>query len=93
MTDPTPIPPVPPYGDMPPEEFRRHAHSVVDWMADYLASVGEYPVLAQVQPGEVAARLPASAPESGEEVEEILRDAARRARARRVSVIDLASRR
>lgn len=73
MTD---IPPIPstPSGDMPPEEFRRHAHAVVDWMADYLANVGEYPVLAQVQPGEVATRLPASAPKNGEAVEDILRD-------------------
>jgi aromatic-L-amino-acid decarboxylase len=61
-------------GDMPPEEFRRHAHAVVDWMADYLAHVGEYPVLAQVQPGETAARLPASAPERGEAMEDVLRD-------------------
>ena len=61
-------------GDMPPEEFRRHAHAVVDWMADYLANVGEYPVLARVRPGETAARLPASAPERGEAVDDILRD-------------------
>jgi len=61
-------------GDMPPEEFRRHAHAVVDWMADYLAHVGEYPVLAQVQPGDVASRLPASAPAAGEAVDDILRD-------------------
>jgi aromatic-L-amino-acid decarboxylase len=59
---------------MPPEEFRRHAHAVVDWMADYLANVGGYPVLAQVQPGEVASRLPASAPDAGEAVDDILRD-------------------
>lgn len=63
-----------PSGDMPPEEFRRHAHQVVDWMADYLAGVGEYPVMAQVRPGEVAARLPASAPDAGERVDDILRD-------------------
>ena len=61
-------------GDMPPEEFRRHAHAVVDWMADYLAGVGQLPVLAQVQPGETAARLPASAPAQGEAVDDILRD-------------------
>jgi aromatic-L-amino-acid decarboxylase len=73
MTD-IPISSAYPGGDMPPEEFRRHAHAVVDWMADYLANVGEYPVLARVQPGQVAARLPASAPEAGEGVEEILRD-------------------
>jgi aromatic-L-amino-acid decarboxylase len=60
--------------DMPPEEFRRHGHAVVDWIADYLANAGDYPVLAQVQPGEVAARLPASPPATGEAVEDILRD-------------------
>ncbi len=63
-----------PLGDMPPEEFRRHAHAVVDWMADYLANVGDLPVLAQVQPGDVASRLPASAPDAGEPVDDILRD-------------------
>jgi aromatic-L-amino-acid decarboxylase len=73
MTNPTLVS-APPSGDMPPEEFRRHAHAVVDWMADYLAGVGELPVLAQVQPGETAARLPASAPDAGEAVDDILRD-------------------
>jgi aromatic-L-amino-acid decarboxylase len=72
IADPTPVPA--PLGDMPPEEFRRHAHAVVDWMANYLAHVGELPVLARVQPGEVAARLPTSAPERGEPVDDILRD-------------------
>ena len=37
------------------EEFRRHGHALVDWMADYLASVERYPVRAQVRPGEIAA--------------------------------------
>lgn len=73
MTDPT-LASTPPLGDMPPEEFRRHAHAVVDWMADYLAHVGEHPVLAQVQPGDVASRLPVSPPETGEAVDDILRD-------------------
>jgi aromatic-L-amino-acid decarboxylase len=74
MTEPTLVSAPPHAGDMPPEEFRRHAHAVVDWMADYLAQVGDYPVLAQVQPGEVAARLPPSAPDAGEAVDDILRD-------------------
>ena len=73
MTEPSLVS-APHAGDMPPEEFRRHAHAVVDWMADYLANVGEYPVLAQVQPGEVASRLPASAPAAGDAVDDILRD-------------------
>ncbi|HYJ80821.1 MAG TPA: pyridoxal-dependent decarboxylase, partial [Longimicrobiaceae bacterium] len=59
---------------MPPEEFRRHAHALVDWMADYLAGVERYPVLAAVQPGEVAAGLAASPPAAGEEMEQVLRD-------------------
>src|SRR5437868_1685955 len=58
----------PALGDMPPEEFRRHAHAAVDWMADYLASVEDYPVLSRVQPGDVAARLPAHPPMHGEEL-------------------------
>jgi aromatic-L-amino-acid decarboxylase len=27
--------------DMSPEEFRRYGHQVVDWIADYLAGVGD----------------------------------------------------
>jgi aromatic-L-amino-acid decarboxylase len=61
-------------GDMDPEEFRRHAHAAVDWMADYLAGVGALPVLPPVRPGDVAARLPASAPGQPEEMERILAD-------------------
>lgn len=62
------------HGDMPPEDFRRHAHEVADWIADYLEGVDAYPVLAQVRPGEIAAKLPASAPLRGEPMEDILRD-------------------
>ena len=40
------------------EAFRAHAHGFVDWMADYLANVESYPVRSQVEPGEIAARLP-----------------------------------
>ena len=60
--------------DMSPEEFRRAGHEVVDWIADYLAGVGEYPVLANVQPGQIADALPAHAPECGEPMERILED-------------------
>lgn len=61
-------------GDMPAEEFRRHAHGVVDWMADYLAGVESYPVLPHVQPGEVAAQLSPSAPAQGEEFDRMMAD-------------------
>jgi aromatic-L-amino-acid/L-tryptophan decarboxylase len=68
-----PTPSTPP-GDMPPEEFRRHAHAVAEWITAYLQGVEQYPVLAQVRPGEVAAQLPASPPEHGEEFDAILAD-------------------
>ena len=68
------LPEAPASGDMPPEEFRRRGHEVVDWMAGYLAEVGGLPVLPQATPGEVMARLPPSAPEVGEGFDEILRD-------------------
>lgn len=59
---------------MTPDEFRKHAHALVDWMADYMDGVEEYPVRAQVSPGEIVAQLPASAPEAGEPFEAIFED-------------------
>jgi aromatic-L-amino-acid decarboxylase len=61
-------------GDMPPEDFRRHAHQVVDWIADYLAHPERYPVLSQNQPGDVKNALPSKAPERGEAMEAMLAD-------------------
>jgi len=52
---------------MTPEEFRRHAHQLVDWMADYLRDVGDRPVVPAVRPGAIRAALPASPPRTGEE--------------------------
>ena len=51
---------------MQPDEFRRHAHELVDWIADHLAGVGELPVVPEVRPGEIRGRLPSSPPEQGE---------------------------
>ena len=59
---------------MSPEEFRRHGHRVVDWIAEYLAHRERYPVLPKVKPGELADSLPPSGPEWGEPMEAILRD-------------------
>jgi aromatic-L-amino-acid decarboxylase len=51
---------------MHPDEFRRHAHELVDWMADYLRDVGDLPVTPAVAPGDIRRKLPPSAPEEGE---------------------------
>jgi aromatic-L-amino-acid decarboxylase len=55
-------------------DFRADGYAAVDWAADYLERVGELPVLAQVAPGELSGRLPASAPEQGEPFANVLRD-------------------
>ena len=59
---------------MDPEAFRREAHRIADWIADYLADPGRYPVLARVRPGEIRAALPQDAPASGEPFAAILAD-------------------
>ena len=56
------------------DEFRREAHRLVDWMADYLAEVERYPVRAQVRPGEIAALLPAAPPQTAEPFAAIMDD-------------------
>jgi aromatic-L-amino-acid decarboxylase len=61
-------------GDLSPEEFRRYARRVADWTASYLAGLERYPVMAQVAPGEIAARLPPQPPDDGEPFDAILRD-------------------
>jgi len=54
--------------------FREDGHAAVDWAAGYLERVGDLPVLAQVQPGELTAKLPASPPEHGEPFANVLAD-------------------
>ena len=59
---------------MDPEEFRRSAHALVDWLVDYHRRIEEFPVLSNAEPGNVSRRLPAAAPVQGEPFEAMLRD-------------------
>ncbi|MGC4780895.1 pyridoxal-dependent decarboxylase [Micromonospora zamorensis] len=60
---------------MSPDEFRRAGHAVVDWIADYWATVEQRPVAPSDPPGTVAAALPATPPTTGgEPVEAVLAD-------------------
>lgn len=61
-------------GDMPKEEFRKFGHQLVDWMADYLDTVDQKPVLPNVRPGDVIRSLPALPPRTGEPMHQILAD-------------------
>ncbi|GAA4577458.1 pyridoxal-dependent decarboxylase [Micromonospora coerulea] len=59
---------------MDPEEFRRAGYAVVDWIADYWATLGQRPVTSQDPPGAVTAALPTGPTERGEPVEAVLAD-------------------
>jgi aromatic-L-amino-acid decarboxylase len=59
---------------MTPDQFRRHGHAVVDWIADYYGKIESFPVLARVGPGDIRASLPPAAPVQGESFEAILAD-------------------
>jgi len=55
-------------------DLRRDGAAALEWAARYLERVGELPVLAQVTPGEIRARLPTTAPEEPEPFADVLRD-------------------
>ena len=59
---------------MQPDEFRRHAHALVDWMADYLRDVGTLPITPDVRPGDIRARIAAGPPVDGEPFEAVFED-------------------
>ena len=54
--------------------FREDGAAAVDWVANYLETIDEHPVLSQVEPGAIKAALPASAPEAAEPFSAVLRD-------------------
>ena len=54
--------------------FRDDAAAASEWVSRYLERVGELPVLAQVEPGDVRSRLPVSPPDQGEPFGAVLRD-------------------
>jgi len=54
--------------------FRQYGHTIVDWIADYMDHIEEYPVLAQVEPGQIKDQLPATPPEECEDMDAIFDD-------------------
>ena len=59
---------------MTPDDFRRHGHAVVDWLADYYARIESFPVLSRVEPGQIWASLPADPPAKGQPFQALLQD-------------------
>src|SRR5687768_8148246 len=73
MTEPAPQT-APQLGDMTTDEFRRYGHELIDWVADYFDHIEDLPVLAQIEPGDLKAQLPASPPAQGEPMNAIVAD-------------------
>jgi aromatic-L-amino-acid/L-tryptophan decarboxylase len=56
------------------DEFRRHAHQLVDWMADYFEQVARLPITPSIKPGDVRRQLPEAPPEIGEPFSQLFAD-------------------
>jgi aromatic-L-amino-acid/L-tryptophan decarboxylase len=56
------------------DEFRRNAHEIVDWIADYFEGLPKLPVVPDVTPGEIRRKLPETAPEKGESFASLMSD-------------------
>ena len=59
---------------MTSDEFRRHAHNLVEWMAKYLENVESYPVKSPLKPGEVFDKIPSTPPEKAESFDSLMHD-------------------
>ena len=55
-------------------EFRRAGHAAVDWVADNLEHLEDYPVYSKVEPGEIRALLPERPPETAQSWESMFAD-------------------
>lgn len=66
--------PIPPLGDLSPDEFRRRGHEAVDWVADFLERSRDLPVLSRSAPGDLLGKVPAEGPDRPVEWDSLLRD-------------------
>jgi aromatic-L-amino-acid decarboxylase len=55
-------------------EFRKTGHEFVDWMADYLEGIENYPVKPDIEPGDIYQKLPEQAPKQAESIDAIFSD-------------------
>ncbi|HQB37496.1 MAG TPA: hypothetical protein PLI41_08135, partial [Bacteroidales bacterium] len=59
---------------MTPDEFRKHAHELVDWIAHYLENIEDYPVKSQSKPGEILKKLPDKPPSDPQSFDNLVLD-------------------
>ena len=59
---------------MTPDDFRRHGYATIDWIADYLETIENRPVLSRAAPGAIRNQLPVEPPQQPESFESVLTD-------------------
>ncbi|HUV01435.1 MAG TPA: pyridoxal-dependent decarboxylase [Bacteroidales bacterium] len=59
---------------MTTDEFRKHGHELVEWMAGYMDNVENYPVKSAVKPGEIFIKIPGTPPANPESFESLMHD-------------------
>lgn len=59
-------------GDLTAAEFAAEGHALIDWIARYLSTVEDYPVMSTVAPGVVRRGFPASPPATGARFAELM---------------------
>ena len=59
---------------MKPDEFRKYAHELVEWMASYMENIEDYPVKSPVKPGEIFSSIPSHPPSRPEPFEAFISD-------------------
>ncbi|MCH1512347.1 MAG: pyridoxal-dependent decarboxylase [Acidimicrobiales bacterium] len=63
-----------PFPHLSSEEFRKYGYQLVDWLAEYFSGIDEMKVIPDVEPGEIRSMLPEQAPETAEDMEDIIAD-------------------
>ena len=59
---------------MTPDEFRTHGKALIDWIADYVEGVEQFPVSSAVKPGDVRGQLPEHPPTEAEPFDRVIAD-------------------
>ncbi len=59
---------------MTPDEFRKHAHELVEWMAGYMENVENLPVKSSVKAGEIFKKIPDNPPQFPESFDSLMKD-------------------
>lgn len=60
---------------MTTDDFRKHAHQLADWMADYYETIETLPVKpVGLNPGDIAGNLPGEVPSTGESFDTVFND-------------------